>query len=461
MTGFFLKNTAQIREKVYFKAMKKLLLSLTLGIALLFAHLPAYSAAQEGIAAIVNDSVITVTDVRDRAALYQSGAPQKPTPEQQSKMEQQVLSRLIDESLQLQEAKKLGIAVGDDDVAAGFADISRQNNVSPEEFKKRLARAGVNVNSLYSQIRADISWSQVVRRKLRPQVNISEGDIDQTMDQIARNSGKAQYHVAEIFLGVTEPAKEAEIRDGAEDLVKQLKGGAPFSGLAHQFSQAPGAANGGDLGWVQEGQLDPELDTALGKMQPGQVSPPLRSAKGYRILFLIDVRHTANQQEAAAAGDQVVSLKQIFIPLAKKDSQSAVAAKIARGKALKDTIKSCKAMGARMKDFPSPGTSDLGKGLLSNLPEELRPVIAKLKVGELSDPLLSPLGIVLVMVCSREEAPADAGQGSAAAAEDGGAKKDEASRNKIASQIGLKRLDQMAQRYLRDLRATAFIDKRI
>ncbi|MCE9507480.1 MAG: peptidylprolyl isomerase [Alphaproteobacteria bacterium] len=438
--------------------MKKALLSLALGIALLFAYLPAYSAAQEGIAAIVNDSVITVTDVRDRATLYQSGSPQKPTPEQKNKMEQQVLSRLIDESLQLQEAKKLGIVIGDDDVAAGFADIARQNNVSPEEFKKRLAKAGVNVNSLYNQIRADISWSQVVRRKLRPQVNISEGDIDQTMDQIARNSGKAQYRVAEIFLGVAEPAKEAEVRDGAEDLVKQLKQGTPFSGLAHQFSQAPGAANGGDLGWVQEGQLDPELDTALGKMQPGQVSPPLRSAKGYHILFLMDVRHTANQQEAA--GDQIVSLKQIFIPVTKKDSQSAAAAKVARAKSLKNTIKSCKAMSARMKDFPSPGTSDLGKGLLSNLPEELRPIISNLKVGELSEPLLSPLGIVLVMVCSREEAPAAAGQ-DGAAPEAGSAGKDEASRNKIASQIGLKRLDQMAQRYLRDLRATAFIDKRI
>jgi peptidyl-prolyl cis-trans isomerase SurA len=441
--------------------MKKSLLSLALGIALLFAHLPAYSAAQEGIAAIVNDSVITVTDVRDRAVLYLSGAPQKPTPEQQSKTEQQVLSRLIDEALQLQEAKKLGIAVGDDDVAAGFSDISRQNGLSPEDFKKRLAKAGVNVNSLYNQIKADISWSQVVRRKLRPQVNISEGDIDQTMDQIARNSGKAQYHVAEIFLGVTEPAKEAEIRDGAEDLVKQLKGGAPFSGLAHQFSQAPGAANGGDLGWVQEGQLDPELGQALEKMQPGQVSPPLRSAKGYHILFLVDVRHTANRRETAGGGDWIVSLKQIFIPVAKKDSKSAIDAKFERSKSLKGEIKSCKTMSRRMKDFPSPGTSDLGKGLLSNLPEELRPVIERLNIGELSDPLLSPQGIVLVMVCSREEAPAAATGQDGAAAESGGAGGDDASRDKIASQIGLKRLEQMAQRYLRDLRATAFIDKRI
>jgi len=331
--------------------MSKLFLSFICGAALMLASARSFPAAQEGIAAVVNDSVITVTDIRDRTTLYLAGGPQNASPAERKKMEQQVLSRLIDESLQMQEARKMGIAVGDEDVKAGFADISRQNGVSPEEFKNRLTQLGAPVGSLYDQIKANIAWALVVRRKLRPQVNISESEIDLTLSQITHGDGKPRYQVAEIFLNIPAPEKEAATRDEAGKLVKQLTAGASFANVAREFSQAPGAAAGGDLGWVQEGQLDPELDKALKKMRPGQISPPIRSAKGYHILFLRDIGRNEGPAGSAAAK-----------PAA---------------------------------DGPSAG------------------------------------------------------------------KNDDAAREKIAINLGMKRLDQMALRYLRDLRATAFIDKRI
>src|SRR3990172_966426 len=173
--------------------MKKLRLSLIVAIVLLATGGPALGAVSEGIAAIVNDSVITMTDIKDPTLLYLSDSAKNAPPEQVKKMEQQVLNLLIDETLQLQEAKKLGISVSAEEVNAGFADISRQNGLAPDEFKKRLARTGVSINSLYSQIRANVAWAQVVRRKLRPQVNISESEIDLTLEQIAMGAGKKQY----------------------------------------------------------------------------------------------------------------------------------------------------------------------------------------------------------------------------------------------------------------------------
>ncbi|MFH1158660.1 MAG: peptidylprolyl isomerase [Pseudomonadota bacterium] len=331
--------------------MKKLLLSLAVGISLLSTPAPAFSATQEGIVAIVNDAVITMTDIRDRTELYLSGSRESIPPAQRKKMEQQILNRLIDEALQLQEAKKLGITVGEDDVTAGFADLSRQNGISPPEFRKRLSAAGVRIDSLYAQIRADVAWGQVVRKKLRPQVNISESEIDLALSQIARGSGKTLYHVAEIFLSVTDPAKEKDARSEADKLVTQLMKGASFNDMAREFSQAPGASGGGDLGWVQEGQMGPELDKALGKMKPNQISPPIRSAKGYHILFLRELRRNADA-------------------------------------------------------LPDP----------------------------------------------------DAG---AAARKSGHGKNDEASREQLATKLGIQRLGQMAERYLRDLRASAFIDRRM
>jgi peptidyl-prolyl cis-trans isomerase SurA len=436
--------------------MKKLLLSLATLALLLSMSTPALSAARENIAAVVNDSVITMTDIKDRISLYTSGSAKKLPPAQIKKMEQQVLDRLIDEALQLQEAKKLGIAVSEADVADGFADISRQNNLPPEDFKKKLIHAGINIHSLYDQIRADIAWSQVVRRQLRPQVNISESEINLTMNQIAGTTGKAQYNVAEIFLKVPDAAEEDRVRDAAEKIIGEIKEGANFAAAARQYSQAPGAAGGGELGWMQQGQLDPELDHALEKMQPGDISPPIRTTKGYHVILLKDLRRNSGDEEA----DQIVSLKQILIPVTQKDSKNVIAAKVARSKSLKGEIKSCKGMDAKMKDFPSPGTSDLGRGNLSALPQELRAIVRNLKIGELSPPIRHPSGILLLMVCNREEIPA-AGPGGTETAAPAAGKKGEESRDKIASRLGMDRLDRMASQYLSDLRATAFIDKRL
>src|SRR5439155_10545268 len=136
--------------------------------------------------------------------------------------EQQVLSRLIDEALQIQEAQKMGITIGDEDVKAGFAELSRQNGVTPEEFKKRLTASGAPIHSLYGQLKADISWARVVGRKLRPQVDVSDGEIDLTLNQINRGSGKPLYQVAEIFIGIPGPEKEAAAGEEADKLVRQL-----------------------------------------------------------------------------------------------------------------------------------------------------------------------------------------------------------------------------------------------
>ncbi len=429
--------------------MKKTLLAFTLALSLLAPR--AFAAPQEGIAATVNDSVITMTDVKNRVGLYFPGALQKAPPEALKKMQAQVLDKLIDEALELQEAKKLGINVAQADLDTGFANVAKQNNISAAEFKKRIKASGADASTLYDQIRADIAWSQVVRRTVRPQVDISEGDIDATLAQIKGGSGKMQYRVAEIFFKIPDGAQDSDARNAAEAIVDQLHKGASFSSLARQYSQAPGAATGGDLGWVQEDQVgDDDVAKALAKMHPGQVQV-VRAQKGYHILFLRDERQNAG----ADAQNKIVSLKQIVVPLKASDSPDVINAKLARLHTLKKEVKSCAAMAAKMKQFKSPGTADLGERAMGDLAADLRNVVAPLPVGQLSDPFRNGAGAAVVMVCSRKDAPAD-GEAKAAtpAAEDAG-------RDEIASKLGMQRLDQMATRYLRDLRAAAFIDKRL
>ncbi len=447
-------------------------------VAVVLACAPLQAVAKEmiGIAAVVNDDIVTLSDLNNRMNLYISGNPQRPTPEERKKMEQQVLNRLIDEALQLQEAKSLNITIDEDQVSQGFVNVARQNNMAPDEFKKRLAAAGVKVESLYAQIRADMAWAQVVRQKLRPQINISESEIDAALQQEQSVQGKPEYRVAEIFLAVKDPAVAEDVQKKADSIVAQLIKGASFPAVAQNVSEAPGAATGGDLGWVRPGQIDKALEAALQKMQPGQLSPPLRSDKGFHILLLRDVRHPGTgfvapppvaAPAARAVTETIVALKQIMIPVAATDPAPVVNAKMARAASLKEEIDSCETMARKMQDFPSPGTGDMGKGALSALPEPIRQVVENLKIGELSEPVRAPNGVAVFMVCAREEAPAAAAETQQPApapvptAPAVAAPGSEASREAIANKLGGQRLDQIQERYLRDLRAAAFIDKRL
>jgi peptidyl-prolyl cis-trans isomerase SurA len=325
----------------------------------------------------------------------------------------------------------------------------------------------VNIDSLYAQIKAEIAWQQVIGRKIRPQVNISESDIDMTIDQLAHVSGKKQYHVAEILLNVKDPAEDTDVRSKAEDLVRKIKEGERFSTVARENSQAPGANNGGDMGWVQEGQLSADLDHALAQLQPGQITAPILADNSYHILFLREVRRSADDpvaqgpQPAAPAQGPIVTLKQIVIPVTQKDSPAVIKAKMERGIALKKEIKSCEAMDKRLKEFPGSGT--LGKGLQNNLPDPLRKIVGKLGVNELSAPIHAPGGWAMIMVCAREEGtpPAAAAAPETPAPKFSLDKTDEKARENVADKLGAQRMNQMADHYLRDLRAAAFIDKRI
>lgn len=485
-----------------------MLLRLFIALFITCLSLPASAAetrpgARAGIAAVVNDDAVTFSDIRNRMRLYLMNLPPNPPPEALKKIEAQTLGKLIDEQLQLQEAKRLGIAVEESQVEAGIAQLATNNKVDAQQFEEKLAASGIKMSTLKAKIRAEIAWGMVVRRKLRPQINVSETEIDNEMERLERSRGKAEYQVAEIFLPVTSAETESLTRQDAGKIIDQLAAGASFSQLARQFSKAPGASQGGDLGWVQEGQLEQALDQAIARLEPGQVSPPLKTEKGYHIMFVRDKRAggtlapakpaaakpvkpvvttaaaPAPAEPATPPADPELHLMQIVMPAAPNEGQAAIAAKTARAASLKAEVASCDDVAAKATEYGTSDRSDLGPQKLENLPPDIRAVVAPLADNELSAPVRTQSGVVVYMVCSRtgteapaeavaetpaeekpqEEAAAEAPAAAPAKTEEAAAP--DASRDAVASQLGLKRLDLMAERYLKDLRATAYIEKRI
>lgn len=257
----------------------------------------------EGIAAVVNQDAISMTDLNDRLHLVIASSGLPPSKEMQQRLTVQVLNELIEEQLKMQEAQRLEIQVSSEEVQKGFEMVANQNRLTLDQFKSAMRNDGINPATLERQIRAQIGWSKVIQKTMRPKVIVTDGDIEEFSARLQKAKGKSQYHVAEIFLPVGEDSPEADAQQLANRLVKEITSGkATFSKIAQQFSGGAGAARGGDLGWVGQGQLQPEIEQALNGLQKEGVSNPVRTADGYHILLLRDVR-TVNDETMPARDD--------------------------------------------------------------------------------------------------------------------------------------------------------------
>jgi peptidyl-prolyl cis-trans isomerase SurA len=269
--------------------MRIVLLLMLVFLGVFYAH-DGHASASEGIAVVVNEGAITRSDVEDRYKLIaiSSGLPNSEAT--RARLLPQIVGALIEEEIRLQEGKKIGVTVTDAEIAEGFKQIATQNKFTPEQFREVLARSGINPKTMERQIRSQIAWGKVVQSKIRPQISVSESDVNSRMAMIESNKGKNENLLAEIFIAVDETNTEAKAQQLAQQLAQDISGGkVPFSKVAQQFSQSPGSAQGGDLGWVQVGQLAPELDQAIAAAEVGKITQPVRSLSGYHI-FLVRER---------------------------------------------------------------------------------------------------------------------------------------------------------------------------
>lgn len=396
---------------------------------------PASSQDMLRPAAVVNDEVISVLDLTQRARLTLLATRQEDGPEVRRRLIPQVLRRLVDERLQLQEAERLDVVVNERQVEAALSDLAKQNKMSRDQFVSFLRRRGVLATTISEQIRAQIAWSVVVSRRLRPSVTISDEEVQEVVDRVSTTAGATQRRIGEIFLAVENAQREAEVRENAQRLIARLREGANFGTLARQFSQAASASLGGDLGWVSQGELLPELDQALSSATPNNIVGPIQTTSGFYLLNFIEQRQSGQEE--------TLNLKQVLFALPANPSAEQVEGARTRAAGARAQLVSCEAVDDVATAIGSPGSGDLGTVKASELPAALRAAVQDLATGEPSQPVEVSGGISVLVVCSRTGA--DAG----------------VDRAKIITTLTNQRLDVLAQRYLQDLRRTANVDIRI
>ncbi len=388
--------------------------------------------------AVVNGQIITGTDVDQRAALVVAASKGEIAGEELQRLRTQVLRNLIDETLQIQEAKAQEIEVNQAEVDQTYARVAAQNfgqNVSAMD--EYLAKIGSSPASLKRQILGELSWQRLLRRNVSPFINVSAEEVNEMMARLEASRGTEEYRLGEIWVAAT-PENREQVLANLSKVMDQLRQGGSFVGYARQFSESSTAAAGGDLGFVRLEMLPSELAVAARQMQVGQLIGPIENSGGFSLLALIDKRAVL----MADPRDAVLSLKQISHEFPKgiteAEAQSELQSFVAgigqmRGCGTADDV--ANSLGAKVAS--SDGI------VLRSLPDQIQAMLLDLQIGQVTPPFGGiEDGVSVLMLCGRDD-PQESGAPSF---------------DDLMSQLEDDRINKRAQRYLRDLRNDAVIE---
>ncbi len=397
----------------------------------------AQSQDQQRIVALVNDDVISLRDVNQRARVITVTARLPDSPEVQRAVREQAMRSLIDERLQMQEAKRRGISVSQQEIDNAISLIERQLGIPAGRFEEFAERSGIDPNNFLNQIRAELTWARMIRARMSATITVTDQEVDEAIAKLRSSAGHIEELISEILIAVDNPDQEEPQHQLAQRIIEQLRAGASFPAMARQFSRGTTAAKGGEVGWVQRGTLPEEVDSVLARMNKGDISEPIRSIGGYHIVVLRDRRRIA----LPGAEDTKLTLKQVLIPLPQTPNPADLQAAMARAQSIHGRIRSCGDVDAIVQELKTPGSGDLGTLRLGDLPEAFRQPIAQLQVNETTRPIQAPQGIRLFTLCGREEGAA-------------------LDRNQVRQNLLMHRAELLAQRYIRELRRDATIEFR-
>jgi peptidyl-prolyl cis-trans isomerase SurA len=403
---------------------------------------PKRPAMSEGVAAVVNDDIVSTYDLRQRVLLMLVTYGVQATEPNLRALEREALKNLVDERLEMQEIKSIEAKNKDvhleptpDELSEQIDTMARQYSVKRAQFISTLKSAGVEEKTLNDQIFITLAWHNYIGGRFRGAVHVGDAMVNQEEARLNAAAAKPQYQVSEILIDTAKAGGVEQAQEGAKQLIAQIKQGAPFAAVARQFSALPTAANGGDAGWLSSGELQPPLEHALSEMRPGQISDPVPMADGVYILQLRD-KH-------AGVGATLVTLKQAAIPVSNEATPEQIQAAGAKLATLKSEVKSCEDLEGDAAKFDGVVAGDLGETEVNDLAPEFKQVVEGLKIGQVGGPVRTRAGLHLVALCGRRASGPHA-----------------PSRDEITDRLEGEQLSMIARRYLRDLHNSATIESR-
>ncbi len=247
----------------------------------------AHAEVVEGVAAVVNDRAILLSDVRRRAApfLEQLVNDAPGARERASRIKQlykRLLQQLMDEELIEQAARKMHVSVTIADVDQAIDNVRRQNSMTEAAFWQAVRAQGFTEKNYREDVRKQLLRLKVINQRVRSRINIADQTVREAYDDRVRDARRTQkFHAVHIFTPLPQGASATAVARAlkkAQALRKQL--------TPDNFSAYAAKSGGGDLGWLDQGDLPPVLEETLLGLSQGEISQPVRGPSGVHIFLL-------------------------------------------------------------------------------------------------------------------------------------------------------------------------------
>ncbi|ENM3729844.1 peptidylprolyl isomerase SurA [Vibrio cholerae] len=421
------------------KLWKPTLISVLSALTLFNAH--AAPKQLDSVAVIVNSGVILQSDVDSALKTIKANAKQNKQPlPQETVLREQVLEKLIIDTLQQQEADRIGVKIDDNRLNEAIKEIANNNQQTQEQLIASIAQEGLTYPEFREQIRKEMAASDARNALVRRRINILPAEVDTLAELLAQETdATVQYKISHIQLRVDDGQDKSAAENLANKLVNDLKNGADFAQMAYAYSKGPKALQGGDWGWMRKEEMPTIFADQIKMQNKGSIIGPFRSGVGFHILKIDDVKGL----ETVAVTE--VNARHILI------KPTIILSDEGAQKQLNEFVQRIKNGEVTFAELAQQYSQDPGsaaqKGELGyQTPDlyvpEFKHQIETLPVGQISEPFKTVHGWHIVEVLDRREVD----------------RTDSALKNKAYRILFNRKFNEEASAWLQELRASAFVE---
>jgi len=401
----------------------------------------AEPVALDKVAVIVNSSVVLQSDIETSIKSLKANAKKsgQALPEEQI-LREQVMEKLIVDTIQQQEAERIGVRIDDNRLNQAIAEIASNNQQTVEQLSASIEQEGLSYAEFREQIRKEIAASEARNALVRQRINILPAEVDNLAELLAQETNATvQYKISHIQLRINDGDDKNAIEAQAKQLVDQLNQGADFSTMAYTYSKGPKALQGGDWGWMRKEEMPTIFADQIKLQNNGSVIGPFRSGVGFHILKIDDVKGL----ETVAVTE--VNARHILIKPTVILSDEGVQ------KTLNDIIQRVQAGEATFAEMAQqysqdPGSAaqdgELGYQTSDLYVPEFKHQVDTLPVGKISEPFKTVHGWHIVEVLDRREVD----------------RTDSAMKNRAYRILFNRKFNEEASAWLQEMRASAFVE---
>ncbi|QIL85191.1 peptidylprolyl isomerase SurA [Vibrio sp. HDW18] len=421
------------------KLWKTTLISVISALTLFNAH--AEPQALDSVAVIVNSGVILQSDVDGALKTVKANAKQSHQAlPAENVLREQVLEKLIIDTLQQQEADRIGVKIDDSRLNEAIKEIASNNQQTQEQLIAAVAQEGLAYPEFREQVRNEMAASEARNALVRRRINILPAEVDTLAELLAQETdATVQYKISHIQLRVEDGQGKAQVETLAKQLVDELQNGADFAQLAYTYSKGPKALQGGDWGWMRKEEMPTIFADQIKLQNKGSIIGPFRSGGGFHILKIDDVKGL----ETVAVTE--VNARHILI------KPTIILSDEGAQKQLNELIQRINSGEATFAELAQQYSQDPGsaaqKGELGyQTPDlyvpEFKHQVETLPVGQISAPFQTVHGWHIVEVLDRREVD----------------RTDAALKNRAYRILFNRKFNEEASAWLQELRASAFVE---